>query len=356
MNTAIYIRVSHEEQVQGHSLFQQQSQCERFAINKGLKNIRVYSDEGKTATNMNRKELKKLIKDIECNKVDTLIVNELDRLSRNISDSEYFINLILLKNIKFYTVADDVKVENADDRLMFRFKIALAQHTSEKIGEKTISGLKGGLGKGEYIFSTPPIGYKRVGKILEPIESEIETVKYIFNLYLEGNSVKDITKFVDYSQSKIAKVLRNEKYTGGFHYRDNYYEGFGLLKLVTKKDFDNIQLILDANTKKKRYIYLFEKKLICANCNCYLEPKPTKKKNKVYIYYTCSNKLCNSYNKLANEEKLVLKFNKLIIRAIEKYIGPKAMENIDKVSTHDYSKDELFEIMEEYFENVKINF
>ena len=130
---------------------------------------------------MNRPAMKRLIKDLEVGRVDTIIITELDRLSRNISDAENLLNLILEKNIKLYTIFDTIKIENADDRLVFRFKMAIAQHTSEKIGEKTINGLKGGLAKGVYCFSAAPLGYKKdVNKQLIPIDDELAVIKKSF--------------------------------------------------------------------------------------------------------------------------------------------------------------------------------
>lgn len=51
---------------------------------------------------MNRPAMKRLIKDLEVGRVDTIIITELDRLSRNISDAKNLLKLILEKNIRIY--------------------------------------------------------------------------------------------------------------------------------------------------------------------------------------------------------------------------------------------------------------
>lgn len=351
MKTAIYTRVSHEEQVNGHSLHQQYKECEKFATNNGLNNIVLYTDEGRTARNMNRKELKELIRDIETNNIKNLIVYELDRLSRNIADSEYLMNLILLKSINFYTVADAVKVENADDRLMFRFKMAIAQHTSEKIGEKTISGIKGGLSKGIYSISTVPYGYVKEGDKLVPVHKELKVVKKIFDLYLVGNSILDIENLLGIKQARVSSILKNSKYTGTFNYRGSYYDNLGLIETVSKEDFNAVQNKTKVNRKSKKYIYLFDKKLVCSHCNSLLKPKPTVKKSKVYLYYTCSNTQCIASRKLINEDNLIIKFHAIIKKAIMQSNGEYTNK---KININDYKKHELRCILKKYMSEIKV--
>lgn len=286
---AIYIRVSDQEQIEGHSLFRQFQVCNEFAKKLNLENIVEYRDEGYSATNIKRPAIKKLINDIENNVIDTLIITELDRLSRNISDAERLLNLILEKNIKLYTVLDNIKIENADDRLTFRFKMAIAQHTSEKIGEKTINGLKGGLAKGIYSISRAPLGYLKNNSQLLPIQDELEIIKEIFNWYVYNDlSTKDIEEKLKgteykYTQKQISRILNNEKYTGEFEYRGDIYSGFGLVKIISKTTFLKAKDKLKASFSNRKYIYYFEKKLICDCCGKYLEPHSTKKKNKVYL-------------------------------------------------------------------------
>ena len=89
IRAALYIRVSHDEQVlHGLSLEAQEATLKEYAQNKGYTIIDTYADEGITARKKlsNRKDLQRLLKDVQADKIDLILVTKLDRWFRNIKD------------------------------------------------------------------------------------------------------------------------------------------------------------------------------------------------------------------------------------------------------------------------------
>lgn len=365
---AVYVRVSHEEQVEGHSLHLQEQVCREFAAAQKLDNVIVYRDEGYSATSTRRPAIRKLLVDLRNGLIDTLIIAELDRLSRNVMDGEEIIQIILNKNIKFYTVLDNIKIENADDRLIFRFKLSIGQHGSEKISEKSINGIKGGFDKGLFSLSTAPIGYKKsVVKAhlrpeerknavvtLIPIEEELKLIKNIFEWYVRDNlTIKDIElklKDTDYNfkQNKISKILSNDIYTGIKNYRGKSYKLIGLKKIISEETFFLAKEKIVVRRKEIKYEYYFRNKLVCSKCNCVLAPVSTIKPKKVYLYYQCP--ICK---KRINQELVIKKYTKEINSMINKKLGI-IINKKNKVTYLEIASDKLKFLISEHFSEKKI--
>ncbi|HFH7542347.1 TPA: recombinase family protein, partial [Streptococcus agalactiae] len=86
VKAGIYIRVSTEEQKQGHSLEAQESMLKEFADKKGYEIYDVYNDGGYSGKNFNRPEIQRLLRDLKDDKIDVILVWKVDRLSRNNTD------------------------------------------------------------------------------------------------------------------------------------------------------------------------------------------------------------------------------------------------------------------------------
>ena len=100
VRAALYIRVSTEEQVrEGYSVDAQKANLEKYAKEKGYEIVGVYADEGITARKKykNRKELMRMLDDVEAGKIDIILFIKLDRWFRSVGDY-YKIQEILDRN------------------------------------------------------------------------------------------------------------------------------------------------------------------------------------------------------------------------------------------------------------------
>jgi len=86
----IYIRVSTSEQAEfGYSLKAQKEICQDYAIRNKYKILKVFIEKGESAKTANRTELKNMLSYVKSNKnkIDSLIIYKMDRLSRDIYDT-----------------------------------------------------------------------------------------------------------------------------------------------------------------------------------------------------------------------------------------------------------------------------
>ena len=83
--TALYPRLSHEDELQGesNSISNQKRILETFAKQNGFTNLRWYTDDGYSGANFQRPGFQAMLADIEAGKVGTVIVKDMSRLGRN---------------------------------------------------------------------------------------------------------------------------------------------------------------------------------------------------------------------------------------------------------------------------------
>ena len=83
--TALYPRLSHEDELQGesNSISNQKRILEAYAKQNGFTNLRWYTDDGYSGANFQRPGFQAMLADIEAGKVGTVIVKDMSRLGRN---------------------------------------------------------------------------------------------------------------------------------------------------------------------------------------------------------------------------------------------------------------------------------
>ena len=76
--TALYPRLSHEDELQGesNSISNQKRILETYAKQNGFSNLRWYTDDGYSGANFQRPGFQSMLADIEAGKVATVIVKD----------------------------------------------------------------------------------------------------------------------------------------------------------------------------------------------------------------------------------------------------------------------------------------
>ena len=122
-----------------------------------------------------------------------------------------------------------------DEMLLNTFS-ALAQEESQSISMNQRLSIVKRMELGEYVDSNAPYGYRLVDKMLAVYEPEAVIVRNIFTLYLQGFSTSEIARELNklniptksgketWRPSRVAYILRNERYIGDSFYQKTYRE------------------------------------------------------------------------------------------------------------------------------------
>ena len=239
-NCALYCRLSSEDELDGesNSIKNQRDILEKYAKENNLNIYDIYIDDGYSGTNFQRPDFQRMIKDITDKKVNMVIVKDTSRLGRDYIEFGNYIERFFPQNqIRVVCILEnyDSEIDNGvADTLPFRAVMndMYAKETSKKIKATKRKNAEQGLFMGRYA----PFGYDKnpedSHKLIINKESA-EIVRKIFDLFLEGNSVLQITYILTQKQvptpsqmmkmdsqnsiwhpAVVRRILQNEIYIG----------------------------------------------------------------------------------------------------------------------------------------------
>ena len=193
--TAIYCRLSHEDELKGDSMSiqNQRDLLGRYASENGFSNVRFYSDDGYTGTNFNRPAFQEMLSDIENDKIGTVIVKDLSRLGREYLQTGYYTEMVFPEhNVRFIAVNDGVDSDNGYNDFA-PFKNIINEFYAKEASIKIKAVLRNKALKGEAPTGKTPYGYKKdeTGKKFLP-DDNADNVREMFQLALQGYSCAQI--------------------------------------------------------------------------------------------------------------------------------------------------------------------
>ncbi|SFR92143.1 recombinase family protein, partial [[Clostridium] aminophilum] len=334
---AIYARVSTEHEAQISALENQvQYYDDLLSRHKDWILVDRYIDEGITGTSIHKRQsFMRMLKDAKEKKFDLIVTREVSRFARNTVDT-----LQQTRNLKSYGVEvwfteDNIWTMNDEDgELRLSIMATLAQNESKKISQRVKAGQMISFKNGVLYGNGNILGYDRVGDQLVVNKEQADTVKRIFELYLDGYGVRKIQDIMEREDRKtamgcskwhgscIAKVLKNPFYCGRLVYRKNYVPDYlvqkkiinhGELakvyvegthdKLISPEDFDEVQALIkkrqcDKPSKngtpvgKSPCKNIWGNKCVCTCGHAMIRRVAHKDKNGIPTYmYQCSNQI-----------------------------------------------------------------
>ena len=377
-NAGIYIRLSQEDrdndkkyESESESVLNQREMLMNYVKNNNFNFVNEYVDDGYSGTDFERPGFKKLIEDINNNKINLVIVKDLSRLGRDHILTGYYMETFFPeKRVRFISILesyDSFKNQASNDSSTFI--IACNDYYSKQNSIKIKNVLNSKRSNGKFIGSLPCFGYMRdpndKGHLI-PNPETAPIVKEIFKMAVNDVGVSEITtilndkkyptpsgyKKTNYSSrliyrdswniSSVKKILNNRMYTGDMvqhvQAKVNYKskkkitldESLWVIventhePLVSKKEFNLIQKRKKSNnrhykTTTKREIRLLEGLLYCKECQNRLTV--VYRKNHDYWSVNCNRysrdpkrQRCGShffpYNYL--EEQIVNKLNEVL--------------------------------------------
>ena len=341
--TALYPRLSHEDELQGesNSISNQKRILETYAKQNGFSNLRWYTDDGYSGANFQRPGFQAMLADIEAGKVGTVIVKDMSRLGRNYLQVGMYTEMIFpQKGVRFIAINDGVdsaQGENDFAPLRNIFNEWLVRDTSKKI--KAVKRSKGMSGKP--ITSKPVYGYlmdEDENFIID--EEAAPVVRQIYSLCLAGNGPTKIARMLTEQQiptpgtleyrrtgstrryhpgyeckwatNTVVHLLENREYTGCLvnfktekpsyklkHSIENPPEKQAVFEnhhepIIDRETWERVQELRKQRKRPNRYdeVGLFSGILFCADCGSVMYQQryqSDKRKQDCYI--------CGSYKK-----------------------------------------------------------
>lgn len=369
---AIYIRVSHDEQVKhGLSLDSQQKTLEAYCNKHGHRIVGTYIDEGLTARKTLRKrvEFNRMIKDVKEDKIDLIIFIKLDRWFRNVRDYYNTMDILDAHNCTWIATEEDYDLTTSTGRLNLNIRLSISQNESDQTSDRINFVFNSRRAEGYVVSGASPFGYKIEDKKYVIHEENAQKVREIFDHFSKCGCAKTTLawyreKYGKISYGTIRKYLSNTAYIGQYKTEkgeiiENYTPA-----IIDKELFDYVQVLAHRNIKiaKNKNVptnFIFNNLLVCENCGATLtrnfRRKPSVKQGYIdYHYYRCfkASKLdCDNTTNVV-QDKLEKELIDKIKSEAEKYIAEnkikgtkqtkKPIDNTDKIKTKLKNTRELF--------------
>ena len=212
---AAYCRVSTDSEEQLVSYANQKKvYTEMIASRKDWCFAGLFADEGKSGTRADKRpEFNKMINDCLAGKIDYIITKSVSRFARNTVDCLDYVRMLKSKGIGVYFEEQQIDTLKTDSELYLVIYAGFAQSESESISKNITWSVRKKFEEGTPVFIYKRfLGYKK-GADGEPeiVPSEAAIVERIFNLYLAGETVDNISKMMqaeNYANATYKALMR----------------------------------------------------------------------------------------------------------------------------------------------------
>ena len=195
-----YIRVSTAMQVEkGSSLDVQQVKIAEYCKLMDYDLLEVFEDRGISGMSISKRGgYKELIRYLNQNDVDMVVVHSLSRLGRRMKDVIAFMELLKSNNISFYSIKESLSNDDKVGGLIVNILSSIYEFEVETIRER-IKDVKQSKKERGLVYGRLQYGWDREGDRLVKSETEMKVIKRVKNLRTRG-----------YSWVKIAERLNEE--------------------------------------------------------------------------------------------------------------------------------------------------
>ena len=338
--TALYLRISREDNSrdESFSIQNQRDLLKSIAKKMKLTNIKVYIDDGVTGTKLDRKEFTQMCEDIENGLIDTVMVKDMSRLSRDKSQANDLVEKFFpLHDVRFISISEGIDSDDGENEFLGFITLMNEWYARDISKKRKATNIVKDNNK--ISLSHPYYGYKKNDDGTKwVIDEEVAgNVKRIFQMTLDGLGTEEIAVIftnerilspVEYKRkngfsiggtrtnadkcfwgsSTIAKILSTQEYCGDVINHKTYQKSFKLKERYdnpNKSIHENVheaiidretwQLVQEKRNKKKRNKKakdgtrnMFCGLLVCEECGKNLHSHFNQRNHSIQ-YFDCSN-------------------------------------------------------------------
>ena len=350
---ALYARVSTTKQAEKDlSIPDQIRQLQAYCEQNKLEVVREYREEGASATDDNRPELKRMMEEVDRLGVEMILVLTTSRFFRDARGAAACRHGLKKKGVRVVAITQDVGDPDTPHADLIEGIFALIdQNESRMIGYHTHRGMKENARRSYFNGSRPPYGFRvkhtndekgnRKGT-LEIDENEAKLVKRVFDLYVQqGLGCLEIAKRLNadgvkrrgksWSNAHVFRILANEVYIG-----KHIYNRFDtrlkverpreewiitpVTPLIDESLFKEARELREMKTPEKKNGRLHTSPLVltgllqCGHCGSSMVAATAK--GGKYTYYACSKMKKQSVAACPGHRVPVKEFEEIVLQGV----------------------------------------
>lgn len=333
---AAYARVSRDTERLMHSVSAQVSYYSALIQkNPEWEYAGVYADMGISGTDTaKRGEFLRMLADCEEGKIDIILTKSISRFARNTVDLLETVRHLKDIGIEVRFEKEHIHSLSEDGELMLTLLASFAQEESRSISENVKWGVRKRFQSGEIGAANKHIlGYQYDDELRKYviIPEEAETVRWMFQMYIDGVSLREIAESMnkagirttlgnDFQEASVRQLIFNEVYAGDIR-RQKCYMADPITKtkvkncgelpqyymedcheaIIDRETYAKVQAEMERRAAMVNPTYPFTGKIKCGICGQNFTRRKGTTKGKEYVSWFCRAKKevgmsCTSHN------------------------------------------------------------
>jgi DNA invertase Pin-like site-specific DNA recombinase len=288
-----------------NSLDAQRESCEAYVASQKADGWLAvsdrYDDGGFSGGTLERPALKRLLADVQANKVDVIVVYKIDRLSRSMLDFLNLVELFERHGVTFVSVTQSFNTKDAMGRMALNILITFAQFERELIGERIRDKVAASRKKGIWMGGWTPLGYEVRDRKLIIHEIDAARVRSIFRRFVQLKSAtllaRELVAAGEHNRyghlldkGVLYKLLNNPVYIGMAVHKGTSYPGEHEA-IIDRGLWGEVHAILKESPRKRANKARAQspallRGLIFGTDGAAMSPTHTRKSGRLYRYYT----------------------------------------------------------------------
>jgi len=299
MRAGIYVRISEDREGAGLGVARQEGDCRQSVTEpNGWDVVEVYVDNDRSAySGKPRPAYRRLLEDAEAGNLDAIVAWHNDRLHRNPSELEEFIDVVERRGLAVQTVrAGKIDLATPSGRMVARMLGASARYESEHKSDRQRAkhrqiALAGGPSGG----GTRPFGFE--SDQITVREEEAAAIRDVAGRVLAGASLVSVCADLNdrgiltptggrWQQGPMRRLLMSARLSGQREYRGEVVADAVWPAILSREQTAALQRLLGDPSRSTRRIargYLLKGLLRCTDCNAALVARPRTGGDRCYV-------------------------------------------------------------------------
>ncbi len=319
----IYLRVSSKGQLTGHSedgssIEAQREACRRYAASLGARIVAEYVEPGRTATNIRREALQRLLSELPEVRPDYVIFYDLSRVAREEADAFYLLAQIRNNGSRLMSTREPVD-DSPQGLLLFAIMAGVNAFRSRDDGVKVKAGMErkhadgGTIGPAKigYLNARETVGGREVATI-EVDPERVHLVRLAFDLFATSDyTLTTVTELLaeaglrsretpkrssqPLNRSSIYRMLKNDYYVGIVTRNGVKVEGRHE-PIIDRATFERVQNVLEAHAasgdRSSKHHHYLKGSIFCGRCGARFSfGRHRSKSGRHYEYFCCLSRI-----------------------------------------------------------------
>jgi DNA invertase Pin-like site-specific DNA recombinase len=259
---AVYLRISQDSTGEAEGVERQRADCVRVVAARAYDVVGYFTDNDISAAGKKqRPAFNDMVEAIEAGKVDVVVAQRWDRLSRNRRDDLRLLEACEKHNVMLsFSRGGDLDLETPMGSMIADVLASQARNEIRIKGDRQRLAQKQRAEKGKPAKGIRPTGYTLDGEVI-PAEAQI--IGRIFDRFSAGDTLKGIAAGLEadgittrrggrWTSSSVSSILRNARYAGRSVYKGEDVGPATWEAIVPESQFAAVQARLDDPRRKTR--------------------------------------------------------------------------------------------------------